>query len=94
MKIFKDYEYLIQQFLEKKITLSEFQKLYFDKFKSENREMCESIFLILDGLFADLDGVTSDEDLLKNSNDFSFYIDETTLRQRAQSALRKLKKIY
>jgi predicted NACHT family NTPase len=89
VKLF-DYVGLIKQFLNKEISVYEFEKTYLAKFKAEKTPMSDDTFLLLDWLFAEIDAFTDDPTaFLEDQHD---YIDENQLRQSAEKTLRELEK--
>lgn len=83
-----DYKALLDRFLDGAMPTETFRTLYFKRFQEETRYMCSDLFEVLDGLFADLDGLTDDPELLAAKPDY--FIDEARLRERVQAASRRL----
>lgn len=86
-----NYTNLIEEFLKKSISVSDFEKTYLEKFKQETGEMEEEEFLILDNLFAEVDAYT--DDLKAVADEPEYYIDENQLRASAEKTLEELKKL-
>jgi hypothetical protein len=84
-----DYATLMDLFLAGKMSAKEFQVAYLDRFKREDREMSESLYELLQGLFADVDMFSTDPELLEGWPDQ--YIDETALREKVKHALNQLR---
>jgi hypothetical protein len=84
-----DYATLMDLFLSGKMSAGEFQVTYLDRFKTEARELSESLYGLLQGLFADVDMYSTDPELLKSWPDN--YIDERALREKVKHALDQLR---
>lgn len=74
------YSNLFKRFLDKEISVCEFQSMFFQLFKSEECCFEESVFQALDDLFGNVDAYTDDPELLRLNP--SYYIDETQLRAK------------
>lgn len=85
-----EYVALMREYLDGKHDLEAFSIAYFNKFSNEDRPMDAMIFETLDGLFGDIDSCTSDAILL--SDDPSFYLSESDLKERIISAIEELSK--
>lgn len=79
-----DFEILFDKFLGSAISAEQFQSEYLDLFKSESRRLGGDLFALLDELFGDLDSLSDDRQLLASRP--AFYLDETALRAKVQSA--------
>jgi hypothetical protein len=75
------YRLLLRRFLSGEITGHEFERLYLDKFKSEDTIWSSEIYEILNELFHDVDAFC-DDPAIRNADDLS----ESQLRQRAKIA--------
>lgn len=84
-----DYLCTLKDFIEGRLSVSEFEASYLAKFKNEVREMDELTFEVLDSLFGDVDAFTDDSALLSENPEF--YIDENQLRSRVSQAISQLK---
>jgi len=82
------YKGLLTDFIERKISPSNFQALYFRKFKDEERIIPEKIFRILDWLFAETDSYCEDP-TLRDSGD----IGDDELLISAKRALSELNEL-
>ena len=83
-----EYKALIQNYLNDEFSSLDFQKLYIEKFKNEERLLDECLFLILDEFFGDVDAYTEDEGLLVGNSDF--YLNQDMFREKAKSVLNRL----
>ncbi|WPN23924.1 colicin immunity domain-containing protein [Pseudomonas marginalis] len=83
-----EYKALIQNYLNDEFSSLDFQKLYIEKFKNEERLLDECLFLILDEFFGDVDTYTEDEGLLVGNSDF--YLNQDMFREKAKSVLNRL----
>lgn len=83
-----EYKALIQRYLNDEFSSLDFQKLYIEKFKNEDRLLDECLFLILDEFFGDVDAYTEDEELLVGNSDF--YLNQDMFREKAKSVLNRL----
>lgn len=88
MQIPYGYKLLIQRFLNKEIPVQEFVGTYLERFQNEKAVLGQSLFLVLDKLFAEIDFYTEDNELIKKSPRWN--INEDQLRQYAQEALVKI----
>jgi hypothetical protein len=88
-EIVADYVELIEKFLQKSVSATEFKRLFLKQFKCEVRALSEAQYQILDTLFGDVDSLSFDEALIASNPDF--YIDEGELFRRAQRAALLLK---
>ena len=79
------YTSLIERFTSGTIDATRFESEYLRIFKNEVSQLPESVFEILDALFADVDAFCPDP-ALRDSSD----LDENGLRARCQEALREL----
>jgi hypothetical protein len=89
--IAEDYQTLLQEFLDGRISPLEFQKRYLDKFKREDRQMDRPTFRVLDRLFGDVDAFTYDSVLVSMNADF--YVNEDQLRRRVTETIANLRMI-
>jgi hypothetical protein len=83
-----EYKALIQSYLSDEFSSLEFQILYIEKFKNEERLLDDCLFLILDEFFGDVDAYTEDEELLAENSDF--YLNKNMFRERAGNILNRL----
>lgn len=83
--IANEYKNLLLDFLDKKISSDSFQEKYIDKFKSEEREIPENLYEILEDIFAICDSFTKDDHLIKEYG--NYYLNEDEFME-------KLKNIY
>lgn len=90
-ELYENYLALIRRFLAGEFSIEEFQTLYFNQFKNETRGMSEPLYLLLNGVFLDLDAYTDDPYLL--AKDSFRYIDEKTLMERVVVAVQQLEKL-
>ena len=79
------YLEMISDFVSGRISASEFEIAYLERFKNESSILPEQAFLILDGLFADVDAYCADPEL-RDADE----LDEEQLRDRCKLALEKL----
>jgi Bacterial self-protective colicin-like immunity len=79
------YVYLLQEFLDSKVTAGEFERRYLRLFKSDELIRPEDVFDVLDALFADVDAFDP-EGLIDEG------LDETQLRDRVGVALASLRR--
>jgi hypothetical protein len=86
--IILDYKKIINSFLNHDISLKEFQHIYLECFKREKRPLKDELYEILEELFEDTDMCTTNKSLIKKYP--KFYIDEATLRKKANETLQKL----
>lgn len=86
---FETYSNLIQCFLNNAISSKDFQTAYLIRFQDEARLLDEPLFLLLDELFGDIDACTDDPELL--AEDPEFYLDEKSLKSRAESVLARMR---
>jgi len=85
MAIIESYMELIRSFLAYDLTACEFEQQYLELFKTDNERRVESVYNILDKLFADVDAFCADPEL-RDEDD----IDEDELRRKCKDALEKL----
>lgn len=72
--IANEYNILLSDFLDKKISSISFQKKYMNKFKNEQRNISMNLYNILEDIFSNCDLFTKDKNLIiENEN---YYIDE------------------
>ena len=83
-----EYRSLLDRFLPRELSVEEFQSAYLDRFKNETRELDEPLFELLDSLFGDVDGFSTDPALIAEHPDF--YLDEEGLRQKVDAAASRL----
>jgi hypothetical protein len=83
-----EYKALLQSFLAGEVHTAEFQLLFLEKFKNEERWLEEKEFGVLDELFGDVDSFSNDPELLRRSP--GFYLDETALRLKVEGAVQRL----
>lgn len=90
-----DYQELLCRYLEGAVSSREFQNLYLEKFKTENRRLPEDVFDVLDALFADVDAFCPDAGLLAelNRENPGHCLDEQALRHSVGQARERLKEI-
>lgn len=87
----RKYCSLMQRYLERELTIIEFQGQFFETFKEELDFMNEEEFGILDELFGGLDSYTNNVELLRKKP--SFYLDETQVREKVSELFQKLMQI-
>lgn len=80
------YLELIDDFLEGRLTGDEFQTQYFEVFKNDMREKGDSLFRILDWLFAEVDAYVPDPKLRDDVDD----LDDDQLIECAKQAKARL----
>jgi len=80
-----DYRRLIEQFLERRITVSQFERSFLERFKSERGRFSDHVFLVLDRLFSDVDMLCIDDDI-RDGDD----LDEEQLRDSCRKTLQTL----
>ncbi len=85
-----DYEALIEPFLARTISASEFEDRFLRTFKREPGGMDTKIFEVLDKLFSDVDSYSPD--CLEGKNT-AFAISEAELRKSAEKALGDLRQL-
>ena len=86
----KKYQFLLESFLDEKLSVSDFETRYLAVFKAEPQGMSPDIFKILDQLFADVDAYSP---YCSPDQENSFRISEASLRKRASLALKELEKL-
>lgn len=87
MKDLRGYDELIEKFLKKEITISEFETVYLDKFKDEKK--LGDLYDPLNWLFSEVDCYT---DLpIGPEDDPRFTIDEKRLRKSAKEVLQQIR---
>lgn len=79
------YVELLEEFVGSFVSALEFERRYLRLFKNEERVLPESLFRVLDGLFADVDAFCPDSEL-RDEHDLS----EEQLRARCAEALGRL----
>jgi hypothetical protein len=90
MKVQQKYIELIEQFLSKRISVSEFERAYLDTFSDERTPLGE-LYELLNWLFTEVDAYT---DLpIGPDEDATQFIDEEQLRKSAAEVLEDLKKL-
>jgi hypothetical protein len=82
-----EYQELIQTFVDRTLTVSDFEARYLEAFKAQPQGMHPGLFAILDSLFADVDAYS---DSCLPCEESAFCISESSLRQRASDALKHL----
>lgn len=82
------YGLLLERFLNREISVEEFQARYLERFKNEPRQLPEPLFELLDGLFGDVDAFSSDSELIAENP--GFYLDEAGLRERVRAVATRL----
>ena len=85
--ILQKYTRLIQDFLDERISVEEFEKIYLSEFKAEKIMIESSLFRILDRLFASVDCYWSG---CAEGQESAFEISEVQLRKDAMNALKAL----
>lgn len=83
-----EYGALLNQFLNREISVEEFQERYLELFKNERRQLAEPLFELLDGLFGDIDAFSSDPQLI--AEDPEYYLDEISLREKVCAVATRL----
>lgn len=81
----EDYLSLMKQVIDGKLSVTNFEKEYFDLFKSDKVIREEAIFLILDKLFSDCDTFCEDPELRMKDG-----LDEKELKSFISDAYEKL----
>src|SRR5579859_7723381 len=81
----KKYRFLIQSFLDKRLTALEFERQFLRLFKDEPDPLASEAYEILNKLFSDVDAFCANPSL-RSSKD----LDELALVQSAENALRAL----
>lgn len=84
----KDYADLIKGYLSNKISVLDFEQKYLETFKQDETLWSGEEFAVLNDLFSDLDAFCYDP-TIRSSED----LDEEQLRDRAEIALERLKKL-
>lgn len=79
------YRTIIKKFVDRLITVEEFERTFLRTFKTLDIPLSEDEFLILDELFGDVDSYCPDPELRDPID-----LDEQQLLERAELALRKL----
>lgn len=85
MKDFFGYDLLINKFLDKEISAQDFEKAYLDKYLDDKEPIDEDLFLILDWLFAEVDGFSHDKNVFPED-----HVNEDQLRESAAKTLKDL----
>jgi hypothetical protein len=80
-----DYIRLIRGFVNKEVDVLEFERTFLHMFKSQQVDLPEREFEILDALFSDVDSFCADP-ALRDETD----LNEEQLRQRCVSSLKQL----
>lgn len=75
-----EYPDLLEKFLAGDLSAQQFQKLYLEKFKREQRRVGDELYDLLQEAFGDVDSFTTDADLIKQDPDF--YLNEQRLREK------------
>ena len=83
------YDLLIEDFLNRKISVAQFERFYIDKFLEGDEPMIEDLFLELDWLFAEVDAYT-DMPISEFPNPEN-YINEDQLRESAAKTLKEIR---
>lgn len=83
-EISQEYELLLEKFLDGTMPVDEFQRVYLDRFKNEQRSLDDALYEVLEGVFGDVDSFTTDQQLLAENPDF--YLDEPQLREKIRQA--------
>jgi hypothetical protein len=87
-----DYKNIIEPFLSNNISIQKFILTYLEFFKKEKRQCGDELYYVLEELFENADMCTSNKYLLLKYPEN--YIDEKTLRKKANETLQKLNKLY
>ena len=82
------YVLLLKRFLTHEISVNEFQTAFFAQFQTENADLDEALFMLLDELFGDVDSYTDDPELL--AKDPEFYLDADRLRRKANDIWQRM----
>lgn len=91
MHPFYDYIGLIEKFLNREITVQEFEKTFNDAYRAEKLPMSDELFDCLDWLFAEIDDYT---DLpMEPEDDPDDYRTEEQLRESAAKTLNELREL-
>lgn len=86
--VYVEYGLLLDLFLNRKISVEEFQATYLDRFKNEQRQLDEPLFELLDGLFGDVDAFSTDLELIAENPEY--YLDEAGLREKVRAVATSL----
>ncbi len=89
MRDLYEYDVLIEQFITKKIGISEFERLYMDKFLNETTRLGDALFHPLDYLFAEVNLYTGYP--LEPDDDPDWHISEVQLRETARKTLEEIR---
>lgn len=87
---FDYYKNLISKFLNKQISIREYEESYNEKFLNEPGDIDDNFFEALDWLFAEIECYTDDEELRQKNPDFS--TTEEQVRKTSIETLEFLKK--
>ena len=79
------YDELIKSFLDREISVEEFEESYFEKIREDKNPMSDELFHILDWLFAEIDYFSNDPETFPDD-----YITEDQLRESAYNSLQEL----
>jgi hypothetical protein len=79
------YTQLIKSFLKNKISAIDFERKYLDSYLSDETDLPDDIFWILDELFADVDAFCADATLRDE-----YDLDDAQLRNRCEQTLNRL----
>jgi len=82
------YIVMIRNFLDRHLTVEDFERQYLATFKSEHAGMTIAEFAILETLFSAVDAYCPDPDIRSDED-----LDEEQLRKAAQDTLNELKKL-
>jgi Bacterial self-protective colicin-like immunity len=85
-----EYQELIRAFVNETLAIPDFEAQYLEAFKAQPQGMHPKLFTILDRLFADVDAYSPD---CPPDEESAFCISESSLRQRANTALQQLEAI-
>lgn len=88
--ITRDCIALVASYQNGKISVDDLIASYFGIYLVDNRSLPDGEFMVLDEIFACLDGYTTDSDLLNRNPDY--YLNEEQLRECLKKAVAKLSK--
>jgi hypothetical protein len=84
----REYRDIIEAYLSEKMAIGDLVDVYLRKFKSDYRKIPDEEFYVLDEIFACLDCLTTDVDLIAEKPDF--HLNENQLKDHLVKALARL----
>lgn len=84
----REYIILVRSFLSGAITFESFQRLFFDKFQSEDDPLGDKLYEPLNEIFGALDSCTDDDDLLSEKE--GYYISRDQMLKEVRAAYVRL----